>query len=152
MHGSKADSPEAGGLKVGGLNVHALRYLLSFGLLSLAASAWSAEVNVGISVAGEIKPGVYGRIEIGTGEKPPLVYERPYALVKPRSAADRKPLYLNVPPGHARNWAKHCHLYKACNRPTYFVYTAEYDDKDKDAKKPGKPDKVAQQGRGHGKK
>jgi hypothetical protein len=37
------------------------------------------------------------------------------------------PIYLHVPPGHARNWRKHCHEYNACNRPVYFVRSQEYD-------------------------
>ena len=38
-----------------------------------------------------------------------------------------QPLYLHVPPGHAKHWRKHCHEYHACNRPVYFVRSAEYE-------------------------
>ena len=38
-----------------------------------------------------------------------------------------EPIYLHVPPGHAKNWRKHCHEYNACNRPVYFVKSAEYE-------------------------
>jgi hypothetical protein len=38
-----------------------------------------------------------------------------------------EPIYLHVPPGHAKNWRKHCHEYNACNRPVYFVRSAEYE-------------------------
>jgi len=31
------------------------------------------------------------------------------------------PLYLYVPPGHQKKWAKHCGAYNACGRPVYFV-------------------------------
>ena len=31
-----------------------------------------------------------------------------------------------VPPGHARNWRKHCHKYDACGRPAYFVQDSWY--------------------------
>jgi hypothetical protein len=38
-----------------------------------------------------------------------------------------EPIYLHVPPGHAKNWRKHCHEYHACNRPVYFVRSKEYE-------------------------
>jgi hypothetical protein len=38
-----------------------------------------------------------------------------------------EPIYLHVPPGHAKNWRKHCHEYHACGRPVYFVKSAEYE-------------------------
>jgi hypothetical protein len=44
--------------------------------------------------------------------------------------ADRPPLYLRVPPGHAKNWSRHCGAYNACNERVYFVkdkwYRNEY--------------------------
>src|SRR2546425_10235251 len=27
-----------------------------------------------------------------------------------------QPIYLHVPPGHAKHWRKHCHEYNACDR------------------------------------
>jgi hypothetical protein len=40
------------------------------------------------------------------------------------------PLYLRVPPGHAKNWRRYCDRYRACGRPVYFVqddwYRHEY--------------------------
>lgn len=32
-----------------------------------------------------------------------------------------------VPPGHRRNWARHCHRYRACGVPVYFVRDEWYD-------------------------
>jgi hypothetical protein len=47
-----------------------------------------------------------------------------------RVMVDRPPIYLRVPPGHARNWRKHCHQYNACGERVYFVqnnwYQREY--------------------------
>ncbi|ODS90363.1 MAG: hypothetical protein ABS45_16170 [Comamonas sp. SCN 65-56] len=40
----------------------------------------------------------------------------------------RQPLYLRVPPGHAKHWSKHCHEYGACARPVYFVQERWYND------------------------
>jgi hypothetical protein len=52
---------------------------------------------------------------------------------------------MHVPPGHARNWAKHCGKYGACNRPVYFVMSAEYEP----GYRPGA--KAAAKGAGKGK-
>jgi hypothetical protein len=32
-----------------------------------------------------------------------------------------QPVYLWVPPGHQKNWRKHCYRYNACGVPVYFV-------------------------------
>jgi len=37
-------------------------------------------------------------------------------------------VYLHVPPGHAKNWAKHCHAYGACGQRVFFVQDAWYND------------------------
>jgi len=40
------------------------------------------------------------------------------------------PLYLRVPPGHIKDWRKHCREYNACGERVYFVeenwYNHEY--------------------------
>ena len=36
-------------------------------------------------------------------------------------AVHQQPIYLYVPPGHQKNWAKHCARYNACGQPVYFV-------------------------------
>jgi hypothetical protein len=92
-------------------------------LLLGAVSAQAQYANVIIS--GEVKPGVYGRVEIGNRPPPVLVYPQPVVIV--REARPVQPVYLHVPPGHAKKWDKHCHKYNACNRPVYFVKSQEYD-------------------------
>jgi hypothetical protein len=54
------------------------------------------------------------------------VYPQPVVIVKESRRV--QPVYLHVPPGHAKKWSKHCHKYNACNRPVYFVKSQEYDD------------------------
>src|SRR5256885_15524213 len=64
-----------------------------------------------------------------TRPPPPLVYAQPVVAV-PVVVAEpvpMEPIYLHVPPGHAKHWRKHCHEYNACNRPVYFVRSAEYE-------------------------
>jgi|GEM_PF-2235443 len=113
---------------------------LAAALCALPASAQ----DVRVTISGEVAPGVYGRVDIGNRAPPPLVFEQPVVIVKqPRPAA---PIYLHVPPGHAMNWGKHCRKYNACNRPVYFVKSAEYEP---GYRHPGKgKGKAASKGRG----
>ena len=109
-------------------SVRALQGVFAAAAVLLSASAF-AQAAVSVSVAGEIKPGVYGRIDIGSAAPPPrVVYAQPVTIVRPQPrAVVVQPIYLHVPPGHARNWRKHCHRYEACGRPVYFVHSSEYD-------------------------
>lgn len=98
------------------------KYLLTI-LAALAAAfaapAWSAvDVGVGITIH---QPGVYGRIELGNQPPPPVLYPQPVVIVRPAVVVQEPPLYLYVPPGHAKNWRKHCGRYNACGRQVYFV-------------------------------
>lgn len=73
------------------------------------------------------KPGVYGRIEFGSLPPPPVLYPQPTVIVRQPRPVAVEPIYLHVPPGHAKHWDKHCRKYNACNRPVYFVKSEEYD-------------------------
>lgn len=99
--------------------MNALRTLVATGLTALlAAPAWSAvDVGVGITIR---EPGVYGRIEIGS-QPPPVLYPQPVIIARPAVMVAQPPMYLYVPPGHAKDWAKHCGKYNACARQVYFV-------------------------------
>lgn len=95
------------------------------GMLWSTSYAYAADVGVGVVISGEIKPGVYGRVELGTRPPPAVVYAQPVIIVPSPQPAG--PIYLHVPPGHAKKWSKHCHKYQACNRAVYFVKSAEYE-------------------------
>jgi len=89
--------------------------------LALGAAAASAQTSVGVSI-GIQQPGVYGRIDIGSQPPPPVIYAQPVVAVPvPVHVHPEPPLYLYVPPGHQKNWRKHCARYDACGRPVYFV-------------------------------
>jgi hypothetical protein len=89
---------------------------------TLAASPFAtASPNVNVSVEGVIKPGVYGRVEIGNRPPPPVIYPQPVIIMPVATAAPAAPIYLHVPPGHAKKWHKHCAKYNACGQPVYFV-------------------------------
>jgi hypothetical protein len=90
-------------------------------LLSACAVAPAlAQTNVGVSV-GIAQPGVYGRIDIGNFPPPPVVYTQPVVIHPTPVAVYQRPIYLYVPPGHQKNWGKHCSRYNACGQPVYFV-------------------------------
>ncbi len=93
---------------------------------SLAAHAGPPPI-INITVGGEISPGVYGQVQFGNAPPPPVLYAQPRVIVRQPPNVVVEPLYLHVPPGHARNWARHCRKYDACNRPVYFVKSAEYE-------------------------
>lgn len=94
-------------------------------LTSLVAYAGTPIIN--LSIGGEISPGVYGQVHFGSAPPPPVFYPQPVIIRRHSSAVDVPPLYLHVPPGHARKWDRHCHRYDACGRPVYFVKSAEYE-------------------------
>ena len=110
--------------------MRAIRFVLQSGLALMAAVplAHAQSVSINATITGEIAPGVYGQVVLGNRPPPPLVYAQPVVAV-PVVVAEpvpMEPIYLHVPPGHAKHWRKHCHEYNACNRPVYFVRSAEY--------------------------
>ena len=94
-------------------------------LLAGAGICRAGDLNIHVMLSGEVAPGVYGQVQIGGERPPPLVYAQPMLIVPQRDPPP--PVYLHVPPGHAKNWRKHCHEYNACNRPVYFVRSQEYE-------------------------
>ena len=102
--------------------------LLSIALFAGAVHAADPEIRV--TIHGEVKPGIYGRVDIGTAP-PPVLYPEPMVIVREPKPAKVQPVYLHVPPGHAKNWSKHCHKYNACGTPVYFVKSSEYEPKNK---------------------
>lgn len=102
-----------------------MKKLLCATALSLSAlPALAADVGVSISVG---QPGFYGHIEIGDYyPRPQLVYPQPVVIVPGRSLPP--PIYLHVPPGHAKDWRRYCGRYEACGRPVYFVQDRWYND------------------------
>ncbi len=124
-------------------------------LLGALGSAHAADVFVNATVSGVLAPGVYGRIDIGGAPPPPVLYPQPVLIARPAVAVavPPPPLYLYVPPGHAKNWAKHCGKYNACGQPVYFVKTdakGRYVRDDDDRR--GEGNKGKGKGHGHGHK
>ena len=103
-----------------------------------AAPAFAADVGISLNIS---QPGFYGRINIGDFPQPQLISSSPVIILQPAGVV-REPIYLNVPPGHAKKWSKHCHEYNACGQPVYFVqeswYNNEYSKRQGKGKDKGK--------------
>ena len=85
-----------------------IRHLLASVAFAASASFAPAQAqDVGVSI-GINQPGFYGR---------------------------QRPIYMRVPPGHAKDWRRYCSRYSACNQPVYFVR-----DDDRRYPSQGRPD------------
>jgi hypothetical protein len=99
------------------------KILLGMMLATTAFVSQAADVGVSVSIG---QPGFYGRIDIGSFPRPQLLYPQP--VIIQRTPVQYAPVYLHVPPGHAKDWGKHCRHYNACARPVYFVQESWYND------------------------
>ncbi|TBR09766.1 MAG: hypothetical protein EPO47_05355 [Rugosibacter sp.] len=89
---------------------------------TISTPVLAADVGVSINIG---EPGFYGRLDIGDYPQPQVIYSRP--MIIERNSMNRQPVYLRVPPGHARNWRKHCREYNACGEQVYFVRDSWYN-------------------------
>jgi hypothetical protein len=101
--------------------INMMRFLFAASLAASAMPSLATDVGVSISVG---QPGFYGHIDIGDFPQPRLIYQHPRVMY--RSALHRPPIYMHVPPGHAKNWRWHCREYNACNERVYFVQNSWY--------------------------
>ncbi len=98
--------------------IHTMRRIIfAVGIAASAVPALAADVAVSITAG---QPGYYGRIDIGSFPQPQLVYAQPIVIERVPVGVVLQPTYLHVPPGHAKNWRKHCGKYNACGQPVYF--------------------------------
>src|SRR5690606_29844513 len=106
-----------------------VKYLLVVAALAAVSAttvstpALAADVGVSVSVG---QPGFYGRIDIGDFPRPQLIYRQP--MIIEHGHMDRPPVYMRVPPGHAKHWDKHCREYNACGERVYFVHDDWYNN------------------------
>lgn len=101
------------------------RALFILMLAAAATPALGADVGVSVSIG---QPGFYGRIDVGNYPAPQLVYAEPIVIQRVPVGVVRQPVYLRVPPGHAKSWSKHCGKYGACGQPVYFVQDGWYNN------------------------
>jgi hypothetical protein len=128
------------------------RALCASMLALLAAAAGAADVGVSVEIS---QPGVYGRVDIGRFPQPQIIVPQPVLVTRPVVVAQPvQPVYMWVPPGHRKDWNKHCRHYNACGVPVYFVRHDWYNnhvmvasDSRGGHEHPGK----GKHGKGHGK-
>jgi hypothetical protein len=127
-----------------------MKKLLVSVLAACAIGPVLAQPNVNVSIGGVIQPGVYGRIDIGNMPPPAVVYPQPVVIAPTPVAVYQRPIYLHVPPGHQKNWRKHCGRYGACGQPVYFVQERWVRDQ-YDARRGGghRGDRGGHRGHGH---
>lgn len=131
------------------------RFLLTAAIAAAAITTptFAADVGVSVSIG---QPGFYGQIDIGNFPQPRLIYAQP-VIIDRGVPMNRGPIYLRVPPGHAKHWSKHCHEYHACNQRVYFVndewyereYVPRYQEQHRDRRNDRGDDR---HGNEHGKK
>lgn len=102
--------------------------MIAAALATAGPLAYAGDIAVGVTITGEITPGVYGRVDLtNRPAPPPVVYAQPVIIERTAVAERAPPVYLHVPPGHAKNWRRYCHEYHACNQRVYFVKSREYE-------------------------
>ena len=99
--------------------------LIAAGAFAAATTAFAGDVGVSITVG---QPGFYGRIDVGNYPPPVVIYSQPVVIAPAPVAVVQQPVYLRVPPGQAKKWAKHCAKYNACGQPVYFVQETWYQN------------------------
>lgn len=99
--------------------------ILCASMLLCAGAAFAADVGVSVEIS---QPGVYGRVDIGRFPQPQVIVPQPVLIARPVVVAQPvQPVYMWVPPGHRKDWGKHCRHYNACGVPVYFVRHDWYD-------------------------
>lgn len=89
-------------------------------VIAIACAAWSGAAQAQVSAHIDIgQPGFYGTINIGD-DRPRLYASQP-VIVERHEHYVAQPVYLRVPPGHRKNWRKHCSRYNACGQRVLFV-------------------------------
>jgi hypothetical protein len=102
-------------------------------LLAAVGGAQAADVGVSVQIS---QPGAYGRIDIGRLPVPQVVLPTPVLIAPPHlprvvvgaPPPPPQPVYMWVPPGHQKDWGKHCGRYNACGVPVYFVQDGWYHE------------------------
>jgi hypothetical protein len=130
-------------------------------LIVLAAAATQAALALEIKLPPPppiVLPGLPGRVDISRLPLPQVVLPNPVIIAPPRLPVPlppqpgvvvatpapppprQQPVYMWVPPGHQKNWAKHCHRYQACGVPVYFVRDEWYEQHVKKGARHGRDD------------
>jgi hypothetical protein len=91
-------------------------------MASIATPADATDAGISITVG---QPDFYGRLDIDDYPRPQRLYSRPILVER---VPHRTPVYMHVPPGHAKHWSKHCREYDACGEREYFLQDSWYSN------------------------
>ncbi|MDD1615832.1 MAG: hypothetical protein CG439_941 [Methylococcaceae bacterium NSP1-2] len=105
------------------------RFLIAASVAAVTITSFNttalAEVGISVNIG---QPNFYGQLDPSGYPQPQLIYRHPKAIG--RVPINQPPVYMRVPPGHAKNWRKHCKKYNACDERVLFVrdnwYNREY--------------------------
>ncbi len=101
-----------------------MKSLLLCAALAAASFPALAQTSITINLG---QPDFYGRLDPGNYGPPQVIYAQPI-IVERQQRGNLRPVYLRVPPGHRKNWKKHCRKYGACGQPVMFVQDRWYSD------------------------
>lgn len=131
------------------------RFLIAAAIAAatIATPALAADVGVSVSIG---DPHFYGRLDIGGFPQPQVIYSQP--IVVERGGYEGEPVYLRVPPGHRKNWRRHCQEYNACGERVFFVrdgwynreYAPRYQEQHRDRRDGGQDEYRDDHRGGHG--
>jgi len=108
------------------------RYMLASLFIALWLTACASpnqadSLYINTMISGELMPGVYGQVNIGSVPDYVTIYDEPLMIVpQPVYAVPVQPIYLYVPPYQAYHWRDNCGYYNACARPVYFICARDY--------------------------
>jgi hypothetical protein len=85
-------------------------------LISFNSTVYATDVGVSINIG---QPDFYGRLDPNGYPPPRVIYRQPKAVN--RVQINQPPIYMRVPPKHAKNWSKNCRRYNACDERVLFV-------------------------------
>ena len=101
-----------------------MKSLIIAAAIFAAAAPALAQTNVSISIG---QPGFYGRIDTGGYSQPQVYFNEP-VIIERHSRYVGQPVYLRVPEGHRKHWAKNCRKYSACGQQVFFVQDGWYSN------------------------
>jgi hypothetical protein len=101
-----------------------MKSLIIAATIFAAAAPAMAQTNVSISIG---QPGFYGRIDTGGYSQPQVYFNQP-VVIERQSRYVGQPVYLRVPEGHRKHWAKNCRKYNACGQQVFFVQDSWYNN------------------------
>jgi hypothetical protein len=129
-----------------------MKKIIAAAALVASLPAFATEVGVSVQIS---QPGVYGRVDIGRFPQPQVVVAQSVIIQRQVQVVQApQPVYMWVPPGHRKNWRKHCGRYDACGVPVYFVQDQWYGQHVRPHGEHDRGDdrgRGDERGRGHGK-